>query len=81
MQAIHDCIQEIARCIFKQPELVIHDATTAADVDGWDSLTHIQLIVDVEKAFAVKFRNAEIARLKNIGDLKQLVAKYRKAAA
>ena len=81
MQPIHDRIQEIARCIFKQPQLVLHDTTTAADVDGWDSLTHIQFIVDVEKAFAVKFRNAEIARLKNIGDLNKLVAKYWKAAA
>jgi acyl carrier protein len=77
MPAIHDQIQSIARRVFKQDDLVLDDATTAADVEKWDSLTHIQFIVEVEKALAVKFRNAEIARLRCIGDLKKLVAKHR----
>ena len=54
---------------------------TAADVEKWDSLNHINFIVAVEKAFGVKFKNAEIARLEDVGGLKRLVAKYRKAAA
>jgi acyl carrier protein len=50
---------------------------SAADIDGWDSLAHIDLIVAVEKTFAVKLRNAEIARLHCIGDLKKLLVKHR----
>jgi acyl carrier protein len=81
MQPIHEQIVDIARRIFHNPTLELTDETTAADVERWDSLTHITFIVEVEKRFQVKFRNAEIARLKNIGDLKKLVAKYSKAAA
>ena len=77
MQRIHDLVLEAARTVFKQDNLVLDDATTASDVERWDSLTHIQFIVAVEKACAVKFRNAEIARLRCVGDLKKLVAKHR----
>ena len=44
--------------------------------ERWDSLTHITFIVEVEKRFGIKFRNAEIARLQCIGDLKRLVDKH-----
>ena len=77
MDSIHSKIEEVARQVFQQPDLVLTDATTAGDVEKWDSLAHIQFIIQVEKAFAVKFRNAEIGRLRSIGDLKKLVAKSR----
>ncbi|CAN5394678.1 acyl carrier protein [soil metagenome] len=73
---IKDELQSILRSVFAQPELELYDEMSAKDVDGWDSLAHIQLIVAVEKHFKVKFKNAEIARLKNVGDLIQLIAKY-----
>lgn len=77
MSTIHDTIQQVARQVFQQQDLVLEDATTAQDVERWDSLTHIQFIVEIEKAFGVKFRNAEIAKLRCVGDLKKLAAKYR----
>lgn len=46
---------------------------SAKDVDGWDSLTHIRLILSVEKAFKVKFSNSEIGNLKNVGELVALI--------
>jgi len=70
-------LQDVFRATFADPTLVISDGTTAADVAGWDSLTHIRLVVAVEKHFKVKFRNAEVARLKNVGDLVNLIMKYR----
>ena len=45
------------------------DETTASDVDGWDSLTQIQLIVAIEKAFDVKFTSEEIVSWKNVGEM------------
>ena len=45
------------------------DETTAADVDGWDSLTQIQLIVAIEKAFDVKFTSEEIVSWNNVGEM------------
>jgi len=67
---------KIFRTVFSNSEMEINDEMTANDVPQWDSLVHIQLIVAVEKEFAVKFKNSEIARLKNVGDLKNLIAKY-----
>ncbi len=72
-----DDLQSVFRKVFNNPTLAISDDMSAADIDGWDSLAHIDLIVAVEKTFAVKFRNAEIARLHCIGDLKKLLVKHR----
>ena len=47
----------------------LEDRTTAADVEGWDSLTNVQIIVAIEKAFGIRFRTGEIAAIKNVGDL------------
>jgi acyl carrier protein len=47
--------------------------TTADDVDGWDSLSHIRLVLSVEKAFNVKFSAAEVGKLKNVGELVGLI--------
>ena len=74
---IRQQIQPLFRSVFGDPGLVISDHTTAADVPNWDSLAHVKLIVTVEKHFGVRFKNLEVARLKTVGDLVQLVAKYR----
>jgi acyl carrier protein len=73
---VHDRLQGIFRAVFADPALQISDAMTADDVERWDSLTHITLIMDVEKAFGLRFRNSEVARLQNVGDLKALIAKH-----
>ena len=59
--------------VFDEDDLVITPKTSAADVDGWDSLTHIRLILTVEKAFKVKFSTSEIGKLENVGDLVALI--------
>ncbi|MBX3009365.1 MAG: acyl carrier protein [Melioribacteraceae bacterium] len=51
----------------------LHDETIAPDVPGWDSLTHINIILAVEKKFSIKFKSYEVLRLKNVGDLQKLV--------
>ena len=48
---------------------------TAADVAAWDSLTHIDLVVEVEKEFKIKLSTAEVRGLKNVGDFAALIAK------
>ena len=50
-------------------DIQLTDTTTAADVEEWDSITHIQLIVAVEKFFKIKFNAAEIRTFKNVGEL------------
>ncbi len=50
-------------------DIVLHDDTTADDVEEWDSLSHVQLIVAIEKAFGIKFTSNEILSWSNVGQL------------
>jgi acyl carrier protein len=54
-------------------ELAVTPTTTADDVDGWDSLAHIRLVLAVSKAFNVKFSASEIGNLKNVGEFVALI--------
>ena len=62
-------IQDIFRIILDNEEIVLSDETTANEVDEWDSLTHIQLIVAIEKKFKIKFTSREILSWKNVGEM------------
>lgn len=70
-------MQEVFRDVFEDDDLTLFDAMTAADVEDWDSLQHINLIIAIEKEFNIKFATAEIARLKqdgeNVGTFTQLI--------
>ena len=68
-------LQDIYRDFFDDEDIVLTDETTADDIDGWDSLTHVQLIVAVEKAFSVKFSTVEVMKLKNVGEFAALIEK------
>ena len=54
--------------------LVLTATTTATDVEGWDSLANVQIIVAVEKRFGIRFRTGEIASIKNVGELVARIA-------
>ncbi len=79
MQEIRQQVQDVFREVFEDPALLLDDRMTAEDVDGWDSLAHINLIVAIEKRLGVRFATAEISRLKddgaNVGSLVELVAR------
>lgn len=68
----------IFRDVFNDSALVVTESLTAADVPTWDSLSNINMIVAVEKAFGVKFSIRDVRALKNVGELLQLIK--RKAA-
>lgn len=69
MQRILDQIQDIFREILEEESLMLTHQTTAEDVEGWDSLTHIQLIVAIEEKLKIKFSSKEILSWKNVGEL------------
>jgi acyl carrier protein len=62
-------LTSVFREVFDDDELQLRPEMTADDVDGWDSLAHIRLILSVQKAFGIKFSPIEMNRLKNVGDL------------
>ena len=68
----------IFRDVFNDNALVVTDKLNAADVATWDSLSNINMIVAVEKAFGVKFSIKDVRNLKNVGELLELIK--RKAA-
>jgi acyl carrier protein len=62
------------RDVFDDDDLVATPTLTAAQVEGWDSLTHVRLMLAVQRAFKVKFAAAELSSFKNVGDLARLIA-------
>jgi len=68
----------IFRDVFSDDGLVVNEGMTAADVPTWDSLSNINMIIAVEKAFGVKFSIKDVRSLKNVGELLELIK--RKAA-
>ncbi len=66
-------LNRVFQQVFDDDELQISRQTSAKDVEGWDSLMHVTLIVNVEKAFHVKFSSSEVAALKDVGDLLDLI--------
>jgi acyl carrier protein len=66
-------LADVFRDVFEDDDLQVTRATTAAQVPGWDSVMHITLMMGVERAFGVRFRSGEVAGLKNVGELVDLV--------
>lgn len=64
-----DKLTNIFRMVFDDNDITIERHTTANDVDGWDSLSHVNLIVAVENAFKIRFSQKELLTFKNVGDL------------
>lgn len=55
--------------VFDNDDIEPTEGMTAKDVDGWDSLSHIRLMVSIERLFKVRFTHAEVDNLRNVGDL------------
>ena len=62
-------LNEIFCEVFDDDDIKIAPETTANDVDGWDSLSHVNLIVTIESKFKIRFSQKELLTFKNVGDL------------
>jgi len=71
---ILDQLQNIFRDCFDDENLVVVSSTTSDDVEGWDSVAHINLIVTIEKEYNIKFSLAELAVLYSVDDIVNLIA-------
>jgi len=61
--------------VFDDKDIKIHPAMTSNDVDSWDSLTHVNLIVVMEREFGIRFDQKELLVFKNVGDLLNCIEK------
>lgn len=74
MTELLETLSGIFRDVLKREEIVLTENTTAHDVDGWDSLTNMVLVGEIEKHFGLRFTFREIVKLKNVGDLCRAIA-------
>lgn len=72
-QAIYAQLTDIFRDVFDDDDLVVTPVMTAADVEEWDSLNHIRLVLSIEKSFGLRFSAAEVGHLKNVGEFVDLI--------
>lgn len=70
---IFEKVNAVFRDLFEDDSLVIGEQTTAADVEGWDSLKHISLIEAVEEEFDIRFTMREVTGMKNVGEMVSII--------
>ena len=66
-------LDEVFQDVFDNEEIHVSDETTAEDIEDWDSLEHISLIVAVENAFGIKFGMGQVTRMKNVGEMADII--------
>jgi acyl carrier protein len=66
-------LTQVFRDVFDDDTIVLRPDLTAADVPGWDSLTHIRLLLTIEREFRIKFTVTEVGELKNVGELMEQI--------
>lgn len=67
-------VQDIFRDVLDDEDIELVDNTTAEDVEDWDSLSHIQLIKEIEKLFSIRFTSREILSWNNVGEMIDCIA-------
>lgn len=76
---IFEIVNEVFRDLFVDDSLIIEDQTSAADVEGWDSLKHISLIEAIEEEFDIRFKMPEVTGMKNVGEMVSIIEERIKA--
>ena len=78
MNEIYERLNEVFHDVFDDDSLTVTPATTAADIEDWDSLSHITLMAAVEDEFRMKFSMKEVVEMKNVGEMVTIIAARRK---
>ncbi|MCH3999087.1 MAG: acyl carrier protein [Lachnospiraceae bacterium] len=73
-EEIYEKLNDVFRDVFDDDSITVNDATTSADIDGWDSLEHINLISAVEQEFGIHFGMGQIVSMKNVGEMVDIIA-------
>lgn len=76
MEEIIEKLQIIFREVLDNDEIILSASSSAEEIEEWDSLSHIQLIVAVEKAFKIRFNSKEILSWKNVGEMTESIQNH-----
>ena len=71
--AVINQLTNVFRKVFNNHSLVLTNELTANDVDGWDSLTHMLLISEIEERFSIKFKLKDLNKMRNVGDMTDII--------
>ncbi len=72
-EEVFEKLDEVFQDVFDDEDIHVEEATTAADIEDWDSLEHINLVVAVEKAFGIKFNMGEVNTMKDVGAMVDII--------
>ncbi len=72
-EEIYERLNNVFRDIFDDETIVVNADTTSADIEDWDSLEHINLIVAIEQEFGMKFNMNEVTSMKNVGEMVDII--------
>lgn len=72
---LYERLNEVFRDVFDDDSITVCDSTTADDIEDWDSLEHINLVVAVEKQFGIKFNMGEVNSFRNVGEMVDSILK------
>ncbi len=72
-EEIYQRLNKVFQDVFDDEEINVNEETTANDIEDWDSLEHINLIVAVEKEFGIKFNMNEVTSMKNVGEMVAII--------
>lgn len=70
---IQENLTQVFRDVFDDDDIVLRPELSAKDIPDWDSLTHIRLLLTIEREFGIKFSVTEVGQLKNVGELMTLI--------
>ena len=73
--AIYDRLNEVFHNVFFDDEIQVGPTTSAHDIEGWDSVAHVNLMVAVETEFGIQFTTAEQESMQTVGDMAAIIAK------
>ena len=74
VDAVWERVRAVVAEVFGDDDIVLESSTTAADVEGWDSVSNIEVMVALEHEFGVRFNTGEMANLANLGQLVALIS-------
>lgn len=72
-EKIYEMLDEVFQDVFDDEDIHVGPETTANDIEDWDSLEHINLVVAVENKFGIKFNMGEVVEMKNVGEMVQTI--------
>lgn len=70
---VFEKLNEVFQDVFDDEDITVGEGTTSADIEDWDSLEHINLIVAVEQCFGIKFNMGEVSNMKNVGAMADII--------